>query len=71
MPGFLYKKIFLVGRLPLQNRGKICRKVFQLFTVNRFFPEGKFLVTKFEFGKSIGMSLEGDCHKVEVTPNLE
>jgi hypothetical protein len=33
--------------------------------------EGKFLVTKFEFGGSYGMSLEGDCHEVEVTPNLE
>jgi hypothetical protein len=33
-------------------------------------PEGKFLVAKFEFGGSFGMSLEGDCHKVEVTPNL-
>jgi hypothetical protein len=31
--------------------------------------EGKFLVTKFEFGGSFGMSLEGDCHEVEVTPN--
>jgi hypothetical protein len=34
-------------------------------------PEGKFLVTKFEFGYSLCMSLEGDCHEVEVTPNLE
>jgi hypothetical protein len=34
-------------------------------------PEGKFLVTKFEFGGSFGMSLEGGCHEVEVTPNLE
>jgi hypothetical protein len=36
-------------------------------------PEGKFLVlvTKFEFGGSFVMSLEGDCHEVEVTPNLE
>ncbi len=33
--------------------------------------EGKFLVTKFEFGGSFGMSLEGDCHEVEVKPNLE
>ncbi len=24
-----------------------------------------------EFGGSFGMSLEGDCHEVEVTPNLE
>jgi hypothetical protein len=34
-------------------------------------PEVKFLVTKFEFGGSFVMSLEGDCHEVEVTPNLE
>jgi hypothetical protein len=34
-------------------------------------PESKFLVTKFEFGGSFDMSLEGDCHKVEVTPNLK
>jgi hypothetical protein len=34
-------------------------------------PESKFLVTKFEFGGSFGMSLEGECHEVEVTPNLD
>ena len=34
-------------------------------------PERKFLVTKFEFGGSFGMSWEGHCHDVEVTPNLE
>jgi hypothetical protein len=34
-------------------------------------PEGKFLVTQFEFGGSFGMSLDGDFHEVEVTPNLE
>jgi hypothetical protein len=33
--------------------------------------EGKFLVTKFEFGGIFGMSFEGDCHEVEVIPNLE
>jgi hypothetical protein len=33
--------------------------------------EGKFSVTKFRFGGSLGMSLEGDFHEVEVTPNLE
>jgi hypothetical protein len=32
---------------------------------------GKFLVTKFEFGGSFGMSLEEHSHEVEVTPNLE
>jgi hypothetical protein len=32
---------------------------------------GEFLVTKFEFGASFGMSLEGNCHADEVTPNLE
>jgi hypothetical protein len=31
----------------------------------------KFLVAKFEFVVSFGMSLEGDCPEVEVTPNLE
>jgi hypothetical protein len=35
------------------------------------FLEGKFFVAKFEFLGSFGMSLEGDCHEVEVTPNLE
>jgi hypothetical protein len=34
-------------------------------------PEGKFLVAKFDFGVNFGKSLEGDCHEVEVTPNLE
>jgi hypothetical protein len=42
-----------------------------LFTKIEKFPEGEFLVTKFEFGGSFGMSLEGDCREVEVTPNLE
>jgi hypothetical protein len=32
---------------------------------------GQFFSAKFEFGGSFGMSLEGDCHKVEDTPNLE
>jgi hypothetical protein len=34
-------------------------------------PEGKFLVSKSEFEGSFGMSLEGDFHEFEVTPNLE
>jgi hypothetical protein len=34
-------------------------------------PEGKLSVTKFEFWGSFGMTLEGDCHKVQVTPYLE
>jgi hypothetical protein len=34
-------------------------------------PESKFLVTKFELGWSFGKSLEGDCHELEDTPNLE
>jgi hypothetical protein len=33
--------------------------------------EDTFLVLKFEFEWSFGMSLEGDCHEVEVSPNLE
>ena len=33
--------------------------------------EGKFLFTKFELGGSFGISFEGGCHEVEVTPNLE
>ncbi len=32
---------------------------------------GQFFVTESEFGRSLGMSLEGDCHEVEVTANLE
>jgi hypothetical protein len=43
-------------------------KLWQLFCQE---PEGKFLVTKFEFGGSFGMSLEEDYHEIEVTPNLE
>jgi hypothetical protein len=31
------------------------------------FPQGKFLVTKFEFEGSFGMSLEGDYFEVKVT----
>jgi hypothetical protein len=26
---------------------------------------------KFDFGGSLGVSLEGECHEFEVTPNLE
>jgi hypothetical protein len=33
--------------------------------------EGKLLITKFEFGGSFGKSLQGDCHEIEVTLNLE
>jgi hypothetical protein len=33
--------------------------------------EGKFFVTKFELEGSFGLSLEGDCHEVEVKLNLE
>jgi hypothetical protein len=33
--------------------------------------EGKFLVTKNEFGGSFGMSLGRDRHEIEVTANLE
>jgi hypothetical protein len=40
-------------------------------TLNNLTPKGKFLVTKFEFGGSFGMSWKGDCHEVEVTPNLK
>jgi hypothetical protein len=36
-----------------------------------FLSECKFLVTRFEFGGSFGMSLDGDCHEVEITPYLE
>jgi hypothetical protein len=32
--------------------------------------EGKFLVIKFEFGGSFGISLEGDYHELVVTSNL-
>jgi hypothetical protein len=46
---------------------KKCSKISCLFNKT----EGKFLDTKFEFGGSLGMSLEGDCHEVEATPNLE
>jgi hypothetical protein len=35
------------------------------------FPNGKFLVSKYEFGGSFGMSLERYYHEVEATPNLE
>ncbi len=33
--------------------------------------EGKFLVAQFEFEGRLGVSFEGDCHEVEVTPNME
>jgi hypothetical protein len=33
--------------------------------------EDKFLVTKFEFEGIFGLKLEGNCHELKVTPNLE
>jgi hypothetical protein len=33
--------------------------------------EGKFLVTKFEFGGSFGVTLGRDCHEGKVNTNLE
>jgi hypothetical protein len=50
---------------------ELTQAVTNCFLKNFLLPEGKFLVTKFEFGGSFGMSLEGDFHEVEVTPNLE
>jgi hypothetical protein len=46
-------------------------KVQRCTTEGEVTPKDKILVTKFEFGGRFGMSLEGDCHEVEVTPNLE
>jgi hypothetical protein len=36
-----------------------------------FYTEEKILAAKFEFGGSFGMSLEVDCHEVEVASYLE
>jgi hypothetical protein len=49
---------------------------YQIFLANIFIThllltEGKFLFTKFELGGRFGMSLEGDCHEVEVNHNME
>jgi hypothetical protein len=40
------------------------RLSFWLHIFFRLFSEGKFLVTKFEFGGSFGMSLEEVCHEL-------
>jgi hypothetical protein len=45
--------------------------LYLLCTLSFGNSEGKFLVAKFDFGGSFGMSFEGDCHEVQVTPNLE
>jgi hypothetical protein len=50
--------------LDLNNRNSLKLVVTYLL-------EAKTLVTNFEFGGSFGMSLEGDCHGVEVTPKLK
>jgi hypothetical protein len=34
-------------------------------------PAGKLSPTEFEFEGSFGMSLEGGCHELEITPYLE
>jgi hypothetical protein len=51
------------------HMGLVLQLTLRWFNVLR--SEGKFLVTKFEFGGSFGINLEGDCHEVEVTLNLE
>jgi hypothetical protein len=48
-----------------------CNQGFAFNCLDFYSSEGKFLFTTFEFGGSFRMSLEGDCHQVEVTPNLE
>ncbi len=45
--------------------------VLKKMTKYYFCPASNFLVPKFEFGGDFGISLEGDYHEVEVTPNLE
>jgi hypothetical protein len=46
-------------------------KIFAMAVLHTVRTEGKFFITKFELEVSFGMSLERDCHKVEVTPSLE
>jgi hypothetical protein len=45
---------------------KIQEKLITSFKNHMLRQEGKF-----ESGGSFGISLEGDCHEVEVTPNTE
>jgi hypothetical protein len=49
----------------------ISLRIFLLVWRSTNASEGKFLVTKSGFRGSFDMSLKGDCHEVEVTPNLE
>jgi hypothetical protein len=39
--------------------------------IHKSSAEGEFLVIKFDFGGTFGMSLEGNFHEFQVTPNLE
>jgi hypothetical protein len=41
------------------------------YTTKQKNSEGKLFVTEFELRGSFGMSLEGECHEVEVTLNFE
>jgi hypothetical protein len=50
----------------------------QLWTIKILYKSGIWIVTrepifshKFEFGRSLGISLEVECHEVKVIPNLE
>jgi hypothetical protein len=49
------------------------RKFMHIFmqVTTWLWPDQMAAVYKFEFGESFGVSLEEDCHEVEVIPNLE
>jgi hypothetical protein len=46
-------------------------KLFSVYHIKKKTSKGKFLLTKFVFGGSFGMSLERNCHDLEFTPDSE
>jgi hypothetical protein len=55
----------------VDNKIVLISKTFTQIIARKRHSRHKFLVTKFEFGGIFGMSLERDCHEVEVTPYFE
>jgi hypothetical protein len=53
----------ILPRLVISNKS--------IFITNKYLPEGKVLVTKFEFGPSLGLSLRGNCDELENTLKLK
>jgi hypothetical protein len=63
------KKVLLLTGVPKSAVHTVCCVIAQIDyifirLIVKHITEGKFLVTKFEFGENFGMSLEGVCYEL-------